>query len=277
MNDIIRDIQDLTFLSWSKVRNSSGTAGSFLKAYEETDEGNLYYKLSNYDPYHGITGHECVNEIIADRLLNLLGLEHLSYQLIHAKVNVDHKELITWLCLSRDFKMKNEDKIALDAFYQIMHQEEETPLNFCIRMGWEKEIYEMLVFDFLTLNRDRHGANIEILRNRNNKEYRMAPLFDHGLSLLFNCDDDNLLSETNVMEDKRVQCFVGSSSAKNNLGLIPLNKQPKLNPITPESKNYLLDGLDGIISKLLQERIWDMIYQRWQYYESLFDKERQHK
>lgn len=277
MNDIIRDIQDLTFLSWSKVRNSSGTAGSFLKAYEETDEGNLYYKLSNYDPYHGITGHECVNEIIADRLLNLLGLEHLSYQLIHAKVNVDHKELITWLCLSRDFKMKNEDKIALDAFYQIMHQEEETPLNFCIRMGWEKEIYEMLVFDFLTLNRDRHGANIEILRNRNNKEYRMAPLFDHGLSLLFNCDDDNLLSETNVMEDKRVQCFVGSSSAKNNLGLIPLNKQPKLNPITPESKNYLLDGLDGIISKLRQERIWDMIYQRWQYYESLFDKERQHK
>lgn len=135
----------------------------------------------------------------------------------------------------------------------------------------------MLVFDFLTLNRDRHGANIEILRNRNNKEYRMAPLFDHGLSLLFNCDDDNLLSETNVMEDKRVQCFVGSSSAKNNLGLIPLNKQPKLNPITPESKNYLLDGLDGIISKLRQERIWDMIYQRWQYYESLFDKERQHK
>ena len=158
-----------------------------------------------------------------------------------------------------------------------MHQEEETPLNFCIRMGWEKEIYEMLVFDFLILNRDRHGANIEILRNRNNKEYRMAPLFDHGLSLLFNCDDDNLLSETNVMEDKRVQCFVGSSSAKNNLGLIPLNKQPKLNPITPESKNYLLDGLDGIISKLRQERIWDMIYQRWQYYESLFDKERQHK
>lgn len=277
MNDIIRDIQDLTFLSWSKVRNSSGTAGSFLKAYEETDEGNLYYKLSNYDPYHGITGHECVNEIIADRLLNLLGLEHLSYQLIHAKVNVDHKELITWLCLSHDFKTKNEDKIALDAFYQIMHQEEETPLNFCIRMGWEKEIYEMLVFDFLILNRDRHGANIEILRNRNNKEYRMAPLFDHGLSLLFNCDDDNLLSETNVMEDKRVQCFVGSSSAKNNLGLIPLNKQPKLNPITPESKNYLLDGLDGIISKLRQERIWDMIYQRWQYYESLFDKERQHK
>ena len=277
MNDIIRDIQDLTFLSWSKVRNSSGTAGSFLKAYEETDEGNLYYKLSNYDPYHGITGHECVNEIIADRLLNLLGLEHLSYQLIHAKVNVDHKELITWLCLSHDFKTKSEDKIALDAFYQIMHQEEETPLNFCIRMGWEKEIYEMLVFDFLILNRDRHGANIEILRNRNNKEYRMAPLFDHGLSLLFNCDDDNLLSETNVMEDKRVQCFVGSSSAKNNLGLIPLNKQPKLNPITPESKNYLLDGLDGIISKLRQERIWDMIYQRWQYYESLFDKERQHK
>ena len=27
--------QDLTYLTWSKIRHSSGTAGSFLKAYEQ--------------------------------------------------------------------------------------------------------------------------------------------------------------------------------------------------------------------------------------------------
>ena len=33
MNRIIHEKQDMTHLSWSKIRNSSGTAGSFLKAY----------------------------------------------------------------------------------------------------------------------------------------------------------------------------------------------------------------------------------------------------
>ncbi len=33
--DIITEKQDLTYLSWTRTRNSSGTAGSFLKAYSE--------------------------------------------------------------------------------------------------------------------------------------------------------------------------------------------------------------------------------------------------
>ena len=50
---IIGDKQDLTWLSWSKIRNSSGTAGSFLKAYSDLDGVKTYYKLSNYDSVKG--------------------------------------------------------------------------------------------------------------------------------------------------------------------------------------------------------------------------------
>ena len=32
---IILEKQDMTYLSWAKVRNSSGTAGSFLKSYSD--------------------------------------------------------------------------------------------------------------------------------------------------------------------------------------------------------------------------------------------------
>ena len=32
-------------------------------------------------------------------------------------------------------------------------------------MGWEDYVYQMLIVDYLILNRDRHGANIEVLRN----------------------------------------------------------------------------------------------------------------
>jgi hypothetical protein len=74
LNQIIHELQDMTHLSWAKTRNSSGTAGSFLKAYEDGVDGKTYFKLSNYDAWKGIIGHECVNEIIVDRLLSILGM-----------------------------------------------------------------------------------------------------------------------------------------------------------------------------------------------------------
>jgi hypothetical protein len=46
MEQIIHTPQDLTYLSWSKIRNSSGTAGSFLKAQEGIPSDRIYYKLS---------------------------------------------------------------------------------------------------------------------------------------------------------------------------------------------------------------------------------------
>ena len=57
MADIIRELRDMTHLSWTKVRNSSGTAGSFLKAYEDVSGDKIYYKLSNYDAFYGVVGH----------------------------------------------------------------------------------------------------------------------------------------------------------------------------------------------------------------------------
>ena len=59
MPQMIREKQDMTYLSWAKVRDSSGTAGSFLKAYSDLGGVKTYYKLSNYDSVRGIVGHEC--------------------------------------------------------------------------------------------------------------------------------------------------------------------------------------------------------------------------
>ena len=198
MTQIVRELQDMTYLNWAKTRNSSGTAGSFLKAYDENPNGKTYYKLSNYDAWRGIIGHECVNEIIVDRLLTILGIEHLSYQLIHARVLIDQKPYETWLCASRDFKQRGESKIALDAYYQAERLPDESPLAFCIRSGWERTIWEMLVVDFLILNRDRHGANMEVLRNSRRKTIRLAPLFDHGLSLLSRCESTEAMLREDV-------------------------------------------------------------------------------
>ena len=45
--EIIHEKQDLTYLSWSLIRSSSGTAGSFLKATSHLGDRKIYYKLSN--------------------------------------------------------------------------------------------------------------------------------------------------------------------------------------------------------------------------------------
>ncbi len=42
----------------------------------------------------------------------------------------------------------------------------------------------------MILNKDRYGANIEVLRNNKNNIIRSVPLFNHGLSLLFQCTNE---------------------------------------------------------------------------------------
>lgn len=264
---IIHEKQDLTYLSWSKIRNSSGTAGSFLKAASELEGTKIYYKLSNYDNVRGVVGHESVNELIVDRLLTLLGIDHLHYQLIHADILVGGKVLDTYVCASENFREKGEDKQAIDVCYESDHLDHESALDFCVRMGWGGYIWQMLVVDYLILNRDRHGANIEVLRNRKKKTIRLAPLFDHGLSLLCRCESEEAIAKYDVMADMPVQCFVGSRSSKDNLNLIPYCQMPKLSQLRESDKAILLEGLDGIISRNLQEKIWDMIWKRWCCYE----------
>ncbi len=265
--DIIKEKQDLSYLSWSKIRNSSGTAGSFLKSYSNLGGKKVYYKLSNFDSSIGIIGHECVNEIIIDRLLSLLGIDHLEYRLIHADVELQGKIYEVYLCASDDFKEAGESKIALEAYYELERREGETPIEFCCRNGWEEYIYRMLVIDFLILNRDRHGANIEVLRNSKKKTIRLAPLFDHGLSLLFSCRDDEMVEKYDITEDKSCNNYIGGRSTWENLKLIPKEALPKLGELRYEDKAVVMRDLEGVISPMLQDKIWEMIWERWCRYE----------
>ena len=264
---LVREKQDLTYLSWSVYRNSSGTAGSFLKSYSELGGKKVYYKLSNFDKVQGVIGHECVNELIVDRLLTILGIPHLPYQLIHADIMLEGEIHEVYLCASEDFKKKGESKIALDAYKEREAYPKESALDFCVRMGWEAYIYQMVVVDYLILNRDRHGANIEVLRNSRKKTLHLAPLFDHGLSFLCRCMNDSQVEAFDVMEDKLCNNFIGSRSTWENLKLIPAEKRPALNPLRESDREIIMEGLDGIISGALQDKIWEMIWKRWCAYE----------
>lgn len=264
--DLVKEIQDLKYLNWTDVKSSPGTPGCFLKAYEETNGERFYYKLSNYDSYRGVFGHECVNELIISRLLDIFDIEHLHYQLIHAAILIDGREIETYINKSANFRKSNERKIAFDTYYDLHKEPNESPLDFAVRMGWKEYIYQMIVIDYLICNRDRHGANIELLVDEKDN-VRPAPLFDHGVSLLFSCyDNQNSIQKFDVMEDRVVQNFIGSKSLEYNLQLLPKDKNLFKRELCEEDKEKLLKDLDGILSSEHLAKIWDMIWKRWNRY-----------
>ncbi len=270
MKDINFEKKDYTYLQWSKVRSSSGTAGSFLKATEIKGGKKIYYKLSDYDSVLGIIGHECVNEIIVSRLLDVLGVSHLHYHLIYGEIKIDSKKYTTYFCKSESFRKQGERKITFEDYYQIEKKDGETPLDFVKRCGWEKEFTQMLIIDFLILNRDRHGANIEVIMDSRGA-VRLAPLFDQGISLLFGCHDEEMIEKFDVLEDRPVQSFIGSNSAKENLKFIKDEYFHSVKKLTEDNKKYILEGLENILSEAHIEKIWEMIWKRWLYYESMFN------
>ncbi len=123
MKDFIRELQDLRYLDWVNKKASPGTPGCFLKAYEERDGIRIYYKMSNYDSYRGIFGHECVNELIVSRLLEVLGIPHLYYQLIYASLCIDKQETKGYISKSADFRKRKEKKISFDMYYDLYREE----------------------------------------------------------------------------------------------------------------------------------------------------------
>ena len=266
-NNIILETQDLTYLKWSHIRSSSGTAGTFLKSESIINGKKVYYKLSNFDSVNGVIGHECINEIIVARLLTILGVEHLEYELIHADIEVEGVVYNTYLCASEDFKKRGESKIALDDYYRTNAEKAESHYDFCVRKGWQEYVDQMIAVDYLILNRDRHGANIEILRNARARTLRIAPLFDHGLSLLYSCMSDEAAGKFNPMEDKRCQNFIGSYSCYENLKYLKGKGDVFENKLRENDKDIIFEGLETILSDVFIEKIWNMIYERYKVYE----------
>lgn len=266
---IINEKQDLTYLKWSHIRSSSGTAGTFLKSESTLHGAKIYYKLSNFDPVKGVVGHECVNEIIVDRLLTILGVEHLSYELINADIEIEGNIYSTYLCASEDFKKRGESKIALDDYYRTNAQKGESHYDFCVREGWKEYIDRMIAVDYLILNRDRHGANIEVVRNSRAHTLRIAPLFDHGLSLLYSCMSDNDVEQFDIMQDKRCQNFIGGYSCYENLQLIKDKTKIFENKLQESDRDIIFEGMDNILSDIFINKIWNMIYERYKIYENL--------
>ena len=259
--DVVHTVQDLRHLVWSETGQTSASGGTFLKARTGVGPSATYYKLSCYDSYRGIYGHECVNEIVASRLMEALGVEHVRYSLVHARIVVDDVEHVTWLARSKSFRKAGESKMAFDTFFDLMHEKGESQLEFCERFGWLESVQRMMLVDFLIANRDRHGANIEVLRARDGS-LRLAPLFDNGVSLVFSCyGDEQRARSFEPLQDVRANNFIGTKSLEHNLQFVPSSVD--VGTLCKGDRQRLLAGLDDALPQAHLDAIWSIIWQRW--------------
>lgn len=278
--DIEPCLQDLTDLDWSESTVSSATGGSLLKARRGEGADAVYYKLSCYDEVNGVYGHECVNELIASRLMDVLCVEHVPYRLVHAKVVINGKPHETWLNESASFRARNESKTTLAKFYSFNHACGEGRLEFCDRFGWGKRVRTMMLVDYLIANRDRHGGNLEVLKNRSG-ELRLAPLFDNGLSFCFSSYSSESLRTVDPLQDIVSNNYLGTRSLKQNLVRFVPPDLP-VGRLREAHRDELMQGLDvalesaveGVFGHDLAEFLWDMIWKRWCIYEGLRDSGR---
>lgn len=269
--DVVKTCQDLRHLGWSERANTSGTAGCFLKAREVTGAETWYYKLSCYDSYRGIYGHECVNEVVASRLMELLGIPHLEYQLVHAVVSIEGAEHDTWLNRSRSFRRQGERKVAFDTVYDMEKQPGESPLDLAARFGWGEEIQHMMIVDYLIANRDRHGANIEVLRDREGA-VRLAPLFDNGLSFACFCyGDEARVRAFDPLSDVNANNYLGTRSLEENVRrFVSAEAIAHLaQPLRPEHRALLFVGLEEALTQAHRDKMWDIVWGRWCHLEDL--------
>ena len=275
LRDVEPEVRDLTHLDWSESAVSSATGGSYLKARFGDGPAATYYKLSCYDEVNGIYGHECVNELIAARLMDVLCVRHVPYRLVHARVRIGGREHLTWLAESSSFRARGESKTSLARFYGWNHLDGEGRIAFCRRFGWMQDIQKAMLVDYLIANRDRHGGNFEVLKSIDGS-LRLAPLFDNGLSLCFSTGNVAQLRAVDPLQDIVANNYLGTRSLEQNLVEfvppdLPLARLQAIHEetITRGLAPALEHAVDGVGGRELLGFLWRMIWERWCRYEDL--------
>ncbi|MEE5994362.1 MAG: hypothetical protein V3G42_14210 [Oscillospiraceae bacterium] len=252
------NIKDYRELVWSFSSNSSG--GQYLKSEKVISGKKYYFKISDFR-YGIFFSHEAVLEVIASRLGNLLELPVLKYTGNTAKIRINDKEYTTFVSKSLNYCKAGQTAIPLVTDYMTNKINNETPLAYCQRIDLTGFIDNIFIFDYLIMNVDRHGRNIELLYDGNIAI--PAPIFDNGRSLTFDYGNriENIL-HWNYTESGTGNNFVGGIYLENNLKHI--SKAYHLPILSEAGYQHIFYGLHDVLDKQHIKILKETIAYRYQ-------------
>lgn len=151
------------------------TNGMLPKTWRRINNEVFLYKGST--SYLGAinTGMEPYSEYYAAQIAETLGYNHVKY-------NLDiWKDQVVSICPL--FTTKDISYVPIGLV--IKSGGIKSVFNYIKELGFQKDLSNLLLFDAITANQDRHFGNFGLLRDNNTGKYiGLAPIFDNGESLL---------------------------------------------------------------------------------------------
>lgn len=163
---------------WPYKSPDIATNGVLPKRWTTTDGGRQMLIKGSAPPYH----QEPINEVVASRMMDLLGIEHVCYDL-----DGEYSICDAFTSEKMEYLPANQVGRLLEKTKEVSYYEHY--IACCEWLGIEnarEKIEKMLVIDYIIANSDRHYGNFGVVRNAETlSDYRIAPIFDNGNSLFY--------------------------------------------------------------------------------------------
>jgi len=241
-------------VSNNNIRNfiNSSSLGVYTKYVRVVNGTKYLVKSGRGDGKSKTSILEPVTECICYELAKLMKIDCAEYTL-----EDDNEELLSvskWFYDDRKEKFYSANKLM-----KILGISRENLYDNLISniTDIKQEINNMIVYDYIVNNTDRHLKNFGFLENNN--ELRFAPIYDNGLALGSHLDDSELESENIddlLLDSDYAKCF--DTSNRRQLNLIDdygLNIDIDYEAVVSKYSKYLSKKRVEFILKLLKERI----------------------
>jgi hypothetical protein len=223
-------------------------------------------------------GYEDVAEYVASLILRASILEPSRYVLYEpCQIQFENGQ-ITNGCYSVDFRGPEQQEVSLERLFE-KHFESTSDILGNTKLSTKEKMEKIvekvklftqldimipltriLAFDAFILNEDRHTNNLLFLYNYKLDTWELAPLFDHGLSLLSDIKDYPLGIDLEILK-RKVKAKPFNTSFKKQLALYegpPFIYVDKLKKLL-DSSPYELGRAHDVIKMQLQDPAFEKI------------------
>lgn len=180
-NDISNELS-LSIFNGTKVKVNNTvlspeftTNGAIPKCWIKKDDGYYLYKSSTGYLGFANTGNEPYSEYYACQLLKELGIPYIDYDL-----EMYQNELVS---VCKIFTSKDITYVPIHLVANI--DDIDKAYKWCLEHNLEEAFGDMIIFDALIYNHDRHLGNFGVIKDNHTGDILgMAPIFDNGAGLL---------------------------------------------------------------------------------------------
>lgn len=180
-NDFSKVLSLIAFTGYSsKIKElitspEFATNGMLPKAWRKINNEIYLFKGSTASYNYVNTGFEPYCEFYASQVATKMGIEHIDYNLSI------WKNTLSSTC--KLFTSKNISYVQIGDV--VSHGGIKKVYEYVKCLGFEEKFINMILFDAICINTDRHYGNFGLLRDNHTGEFNdFAPIFDNGESLL---------------------------------------------------------------------------------------------